>query len=46
MNFLMETKTPKINTHTIWCERYRPTKLEYYIGNDVLKNKIKQYKRT
>lgn len=29
--------------HTIWCEKYRPTELESYIGNDHLKEKVKIY---
>ena len=29
--------------NTIWCERYRPTSLDTYIGNEHLKNKVKVY---
>ena len=29
--------------HSLWVERYRPTKLENYIGNEHLKSKIKLY---
>ena len=29
--------------HTIWAEKYRPEKLEDYIGNDALKNSLKKY---
>jgi DNA polymerase III delta prime subunit len=29
--------------HTIWTEKYRPSTLENYIGNDSLKQKLKQY---
>jgi len=29
--------------HTIWTEKYRPTKLEDYIGNDSIKGKVKIY---
>ena len=36
------TAQPK-STNTIWCERYRPIKLEDYIGNDILKAKVAQY---
>jgi replication factor C small subunit len=31
------------STHTIWCERYRPTVLEDYVGNDTLKAKVSGY---
>lgn len=30
-------------TNSLWCERYRPTKLEDYIGNEILKSKVAQY---
>lgn len=29
--------------HTLWVERYRPTKLEDYVGNDSIKEKVKIY---
>ena len=29
--------------HTIWTEKYRPIKLEDYIGNDSIKSKVKIY---
>jgi replication factor C small subunit len=29
--------------HTIWIEKYRPSTLDGYIGNDVLKEKLQQY---
>ena len=31
------------NEHTLWVEKYRPTDLETYIGNEQLKNKVKHY---
>jgi replication factor C small subunit len=44
MNFLEDTEKQNSNVeHSLWCERYRPTKLEDYVGNDVLKEKVKQY---
>jgi DNA polymerase III delta prime subunit len=47
MNFLAEEKSELVaNTHTLWCERYRPNKLEDYVGNDTLKAKVKQYIET
>jgi DNA polymerase III delta prime subunit len=37
-----DTKFNKRENHTIWVEKYRPTSLDNYIGNDLFKNKIKQ----
>jgi len=31
------------NEHTLWVEKYRPSDLENYIGNDQLKSKVKVY---
>lgn len=31
------------NDNTIWVERYRPTSLEYYIGNEGVKQKLQSY---
>ena len=31
------------NEHTLWVEKYRPTDLETYIGNEQLKNKVSHY---
>ena len=44
MNFLEEEveEAPKV-THSLWVEKYRPIKLEDYVGNTVLKSKIKQF---
>ena len=33
----------KKNNHTLWVERYRPTEINTYIGNDHLKSKIDIY---
>jgi replication factor C small subunit len=45
MSFLEETEqvleTKK--THSLWVERYRPTTLSDYVGNDTLKSKVEQY---
>lgn len=30
-------------SNTLWCEKYRPTTLEDYIGNDHIKEKLKIY---
>jgi replication factor C small subunit len=44
MNFLEENEKKTENVeHSLWCEKYRPTKLEDYVGNDTLKEKVKQY---
>ena len=31
------------NEHTLWVEKYRPSNLDTYIGNDQLKGKVKVY---
>jgi replication factor C small subunit len=47
MNFLAKEKSePVSNNHSIWVEKYRPNKLEDYVGNDTLKAKVKQYIET
>tara|TARA_A100000164_G_scaffold351881_1_gene357050 strand:- start:425 stop:1348 length:924 start_codon:yes stop_codon:yes gene_type:complete len=33
----------KTNKHTLWVEKYRPTKLDTYIGNEHLKGKVEAY---
>lgn len=44
MNFLeYENTEPEVRSHTLWCERYRPSTLADYVGNDTLKAKVKQY---
>lgn len=44
MNFLEETEVVETNNeHTLWCEKYRPSNLADYVGNDNLKEKVKQY---
>lgn len=42
MNFLEETKESS-ETHSLWVEKYRPLKLEDYVGNEHLKEKISGY---
>lgn len=37
------TKQTDTKANTLWCERYRPVKLEDYIGNELLKSKVAQY---
>ena len=29
--------------HSLWVEKYRPNKLENYIGNEHLKSKVQRY---
>ena len=36
------TETPKPQ-HSLWCEKYRPSKLSEYIGNEHLKLKVEQF---
>ena len=42
-NFLIEEEKPVTKTNTLWVEKYRPTQLEEYIGNENLKNTIKSF---
>lgn len=47
MNFLAEEKSESVvNNHSIWVEKYRPSVLSDYVGNDTLKAKVKQYIET
>ena len=32
--------------HTLWVEKYRPAKLESYVGNEHLKAKVSGYLKT
>jgi DNA polymerase III delta prime subunit len=34
------------NEHTLWVEKYRPSKLEDYVGNEHLKSKVEGYLET
>lgn len=45
MNFIVQEKNDNTNPsdNSIWAERYRPSSLDSYIGNETLKAKIKQY---
>jgi DNA polymerase III delta prime subunit len=44
MNDFIEFNEPTLEKteHYIWSEKYRPTKLEDYIGDDVFKDKLKK----
>lgn len=47
MNFLTEENSEQeVRNHTIWAEKYRPSNLDDYVGNDTLKAKVKQYIET
>jgi DNA polymerase III delta prime subunit len=47
MKFIEEENNEQTqNNHTLWCERYRPSKLSDYVGNETLKAKVKQYIET
>jgi len=35
-----------MQTHTIWVEKYRPSTLDGYVGNDTVRSKIEQYIQT
>lgn len=45
MGFFEEDKTikNKNTNHTLWTEKYRPSKLDEYVGNEHLKGKIQAY---
>ena len=36
----------KRESNSLWCERYRPLALDDYIGNKLLKEKVKTYIET
>mgnify|MGYP001564653041 FL=1 len=38
-----ENNTPEKVNNSLWCEKYRPTKLTEYVGNKHLKDKVKDY---
>lgn len=47
MSFLTEENSEQeVRNHTIWAEKYRPSNLDDYVGNDTLKAKVKQYIET
>ena len=44
MGFFEEKQIPnKQKSHTLWCEKYRPSNLDEYVGNGHLKEKIQGY---
>ena len=42
MAFFNEVNEEK-KDNSLWCEKYRPSKLEDYVGNEHLKNKVEGY---
>ena len=43
MAFFEDNNTPKKVTNSLWVEKYRPSKLTEYVGNEHLKDKVKDY---
>ena len=43
---MFEYKQEESKNNSLWCERYRPSKLEDYVGNEHLKNKVEGYLET
>lgn len=42
--FEFEADEPTLqNTHTIWAEKYRPTNLADFVGNETIKAKIQSF---
>ena len=39
-------QTEEVTDNSLWVEKYRPTKLDDYVGNTHLKEKIEQYIET
>src|SRR5210317_166662 len=42
MAFFEDNNTQEVN-NSLWCEKYRPTNLDEYVGNDHLKEKVADY---
>ena len=41
-NFVMEMEdVPDVYHHSLWCEKYRPSKFDDFIGSDVVKKTLK-----
>jgi len=43
MDFLVEYSKPLKKDHSLWVEKYRPSTMDEYIGNESVKEKINQY---
>jgi DNA polymerase III delta prime subunit len=42
MNFVIEEEKPVKKNHSLWVEKYRPSSMEKYIGNESVKEKFAQ----
>ena len=40
---LIKVKVGRLMSHSLWVEKYRPTDLSTYVGNEHLKEKVKVY---
>ena len=45
MAFFEDSTTEKVN-NSLWVEKYRPRKLDEYVGNEYLKEKVSNYLET
>ena len=43
MNFVLQEEKVERKSHPIWCEKYRPTDLGDYIGNESIKDTCRLY---
>ena len=43
MAFFEDNNTTKKVNNSLWVEKYRPSKLTEYVGNEHLKDKVKDY---
>ena len=43
MNFVLQEEKVERKSHPIWCEKYRPTDLGDYIGNESIKDTCRIY---
>jgi len=43
---MFEFKEEEQINHSLWVEKYRPSKLDDYVGNEHLKNKVAGYIET
>ncbi len=39
----IEQQKSERNSHTLWCEKYRPIQLDTFIGNELVKDKATEY---
>lgn len=43
MKFIEEDVKPNIQEHSLWVEKYRPNKIENYVGNQEIKDSIQKF---